>query len=57
MFGLSAELITKGKIGHLKEIRVLAVNRALALRWSDSLETSALEALYSGQFTFSKQLC
>ena len=31
MFGLSTELITKGKTGHRKEIRVLTF-RALALR-------------------------
>jgi len=55
-------------IGHRKEIRKLTF-RALALRrsessWSESirsdegltLETSAFESLYGGQFTLSTQL-
>ena len=55
MFGLSTELISKGKLAtDRKEIRVLAF---ISSDEGLTLETSALESLYGGQFTFSYQLC
>ena len=60
-FGLSLELITRDKLAipDRKEIGVLTF-RALGLRIRSeeelTLETSALEPFYGGQFTFSYQL-
>ena len=67
MFGLSTELISKGRLATVKRFRALALRVSesdstasyCAIRSDQGLtfETSALESLYGGQFTFSYQLC